>query len=124
MNWKNTILISSRHKNLVIINQVEAKMNLNNFEIEKYKGTTKFFTALGTIDNKPYMLIARVANNLRITMDSDYISVGIDKFMKSHSTQAIIRFIVNNNDNSLFTLFKLNHTDEFDTINQVLEIYG
>ena len=103
-------------------------MNFDGLEIVKYKGTKSFFIALCKIKKEYYIFVSKTKPpNINTQNDALY---GIDpykfkmsSFVKTYSGSINIDILVNEKDNTLFNLFRLNSEKEFDTISKILGYY-
>ena len=99
-------------------------MDFDGLEIIKYKGTNSFFIALCKINKEYYIFVSKTkppiinAQNDTLYKIDPYIL-----FRETYSGSINIDILVNEKDNTLFNLFKLNNEKEFDTISEVLGYY-
>lgn len=103
-------------------------MDFDGLEFIKYKGTNSFFIALCKKDKDYYVFVSKTKPpNINVQNDILY-GIGSYKsktfsFVETHSGSINIDILVNEKDNTLFNLFKLNNEKEFDTISKVLGYY-
>ena len=103
-------------------------MNFNGIEFIKYKGTKGFFVALCKMNKEYYIFVSKTrppdinAQN-DILYEIDPYKSKTFSFVETYSGSINIDILVNEKDNTLFNLFKLNNEKEFDTISEVLGYY-
>jgi len=100
-------------------------MDFDGLEFIKYKGTKDFFVALCKIKKDYYIFVSKTKPpNINAQNDILYkIDPYKPSFLTTYSGSINIDILVNEKDNTLFNLFKLNNEKEFDTISEVLGYY-
>ena len=100
----------------------------NYLEIIKYRGTRRFFAALGKMKDKWFALIAPVITlDLNTTRDSCVYLSSKDRLFYSPyvDISANIHFKLNENDNTYYHLITLKEKENFDIVIATLEsVYG
>lgn len=103
-------------------------MDFDGLEIIKYKGTNNFFLALCKIKKEYYIFVSKtkppnISEQSDILYGIDSYKFKMSSFVKTYSGSINIDMLVNEKDNTLFNLFKLNNEKEFDTISEILGYY-
>lgn len=103
-------------------------MDFDGLEIIKYKGTNSFFMALCKMNKEYYIFVSKTAPpNINAQNDivyaTDSYELKIASFIRTYSGSINIDILVNEKDNTLFNLFKLNNEKEFDTMSEILGYY-
>lgn len=100
-------------------------MDFDGLKIIKYKGTNNFFIALCKRKEEYYILVSKTKlPNINVQDNTLYTTPFYKpSFTETYYCSINIDMLVNEKDNSLFNLFKLNNEKEFDTISEILEHY-